>query len=74
MRTDYPSVITEDEATLRRVERQVRGRPTAVRVQALRLLQSGVAQSLDGCAALVGHSRSGGPVVGPLCHTDRRHG
>ena len=56
MRTDYPSVITEDEATLRRVERQVRGRPTAVRVQALRLLQSGVAQSLDGCAALVGHS------------------
>ena len=56
MRTDYPSVITEDEATLRQVERQVRGRPTAVRVQALRLLQSGVAHSLDGCATLVGHS------------------
>jgi transposase len=56
MRTDYPSVITDDEATLRRVERQVRGRPTAVRVQALRLLKSGVARSLAGCASLVGHS------------------
>ena len=56
MRTDYPSVITDDEATLRRVERQVRGRPTAVRVQALRLLKSGAARSLDACATLVGHS------------------
>jgi transposase len=56
MRTDYPRVITDDEATLRRVERQVRGRPTAVRVQALRLLKSGVARSLAGCASLVGHS------------------
>ncbi len=56
MRTDYLSVITDDEATLRRVERQVRGRPTAVRVQALRLLKSGVARSLAGCASLVGHS------------------
>ena len=56
MRTDYPAVITEDEPTLRRVERQVRGRPTAVRVQALRLLKSGVARSLGACADLVGHS------------------
>jgi transposase len=56
MRTDYPSVITEDEVTLRQVERQVRGRPTAVRVQALRLLKSGAASSLDRCATLVGHS------------------
>ncbi len=56
MRTDYPVVITEDETTLRRVERQVRGRPTAVRVQALRLLKSGVACSLGACATLVGHS------------------
>ena len=56
MRTDYPSVIIEDEATLRRMERQVRGRPTASRVQALRLLKSGVARSLDACATLVGHS------------------
>jgi transposase len=56
MRTNYPRVITEDEATLRRMERQVRGRPTAVRVQALRLLKSGVARSLAGCATLVGHS------------------
>lgn len=56
MRTDYPGVITDDEPTLRRVERQVRGRPSAVRVQALRLLKSGVAQSLQACATLVGHS------------------
>lgn len=56
MRTDYSTVITDDETTLRRVERQVRGRPTAVRVQALRLLKSGVACSLGACATLVGHS------------------
>lgn len=56
MRTDYPTVITEDEPTLRRVERARRGRPTAVRAQALRLLKSGVARSLEGCARLVGHS------------------
>jgi transposase len=56
MRTDYPSVITEDEATLHRVERRVRGRPTAIRVQALRLLKSGSASSLARCADLVGHS------------------
>jgi transposase len=56
MRTDYRTVITEDEATLRQVEREVRGRPTAVRVQALRLLKSGAAPSLAACATLVGHS------------------
>jgi transposase len=56
MRTDYPTVIAEDLTTLRRTERRVRGRPTLVRVQALRLLKSGVAHSLDTCAALVGHS------------------
>ena len=56
MRTDYPHVITEDEPTLRRMERRVRGRPTAVRVQALRLLTSGAARSLEACATLVGHS------------------
>ncbi len=56
MRTDYPRVIAEDLPTWRQTERRVRGRPTAVRVQALRLLKSGVARSLDACAALVGHS------------------
>ncbi len=56
MRTDYPLVITEELATLQAAERQVRGRPMAVRVQALRLLKSGVARSLAGCARLVGHS------------------
>jgi transposase len=56
MRTAYPTVITDDLTTLRQLERQLRGRPTAVCVQALRLLKSGAAHSLDTCAALVGHS------------------
>ena len=56
MRTDYPRVITEDEPTLRRRERGVRGRSLAVRVQALRLLKSGAARTLGECAQLVGHS------------------
>jgi transposase len=56
MRTDYPAVIAEDEAALRRMERRLRGRPTAARVQALRLLKGGVARSLGACAGLVGHS------------------
>ena len=56
MRTDYPSVIAEDLTTLCQRERQVRGRPTAVRVQALRLLKSGTVRSLPACATLVGHS------------------
>jgi transposase len=56
MRTDYATVISEDESTLRRVERRMRGRPTAIRLQALRLLKSGVAPSLQACATLVGHS------------------
>jgi transposase len=56
MRTDYLNMIKEDEATLRQVERALRGRPTAIRVQALRLLKSGAARSLAGCAQLVGHS------------------
>jgi transposase len=56
MRTDYPRVIGEDERTLRQVERARRGQPTAVRVQALRLLKSGAARTLEGCARVVGHS------------------
>lgn len=56
MRTDYPVVIEEEVAALRQLERRLRGRPTAVRVQALRLLKSGAARSLAACATLVGHS------------------
>ena len=56
MRTDYPAVITEELAHLTTLERSLRGRPTAVRVQALRLLKGGVARSLAACAAVVGHS------------------
>lgn len=56
MRTNYPVLIEEDVATLRGHERRLRGRPTAARVQALRLLKSGAARSLAACATLVGHS------------------
>lgn len=56
MRTDYALVITEDEAALRREERRLRGRPTAVRVRALRLLKGRAARTLGSCADLVGHS------------------
>jgi transposase len=56
VRTNYPTALTEDEAALRAVERRVRGRPVAVRVQAMRLLKSGAAPSLAACARLVGHS------------------
>jgi transposase len=56
MRTDYPTVIGEEVSTLRQMERQLRGRPPAVRVQALRLLKSGAARGLAACASLVGHS------------------
>lgn len=56
MRTDYPTLITEAETTLGQMERALRGRPTAARVQALRLLKSGLARSLAACATLVGHS------------------
>lgn len=56
MRTNYPVLIEEDVATLHGHERRLRGRPTAVRVQALRLLKSGAARSLAACATLVGHS------------------
>ena len=56
MRTDYRTVIAEDEAALQALERRLRGRPIAARVQALRLLKSGMARSLAACATLVGHS------------------
>lgn len=55
MRIDYPRVITEDLTTLCRWERRLRGRPTAVRVRALRLLKSGAARTLTECADLTGH-------------------
>jgi hypothetical protein len=48
--------MSEDKAARRRGEREVRGRPTAVRVQALRLLKSGTTSSLKRCADLIGHS------------------
>ena len=56
MRTDYALAITEDEAALCWEERRVRGRSTAVRVRALRLLKGGAARTLGACADLVGHS------------------
>ena len=56
MRTAYPVVIEDDEATLRRVARRVRGRPTAVRLQAPRLLKCGAARRRGAYATLVGLS------------------
>lgn len=56
MRTDYPTVIGESVPELAALERGLRGRRTAVRVQALRLLKSGAARSLAACATLVGSS------------------
>ena len=56
MRTDYPAVITEELTTLHRLDRQLRGWPTAARIRAPRLLKGGTARSLKTCAELVGHS------------------
>jgi hypothetical protein len=71
VRTNSPLAITADEAALRQGERRVRGRPTAVRVRALRLLTGGAARTLGACAALVGHSPR---QVGRWGATSRREG
>ena len=56
MRIVYPDVIREGEAELAAAERRLRGRPAAARVRMLRLLKSGAAPTLAGCAPLVGYS------------------
>lgn len=55
-RTDYPTVILEDDATLRQQERGVRGTAAAPRLQMLRLLKSREATTIPQVAAQVGYS------------------
>lgn len=56
MRVDYSRCIGETEAELVALEKQLRGQPSLVRVQMLRLLKSGTARSLQACAPLLGYS------------------
>lgn len=56
MQIDYSRLIHETEADLIALEKQLRGKPTAVRVQMLRLLKSGSAHSLPRCAGMLGYS------------------
>ncbi len=56
MRISYPARITESEQDLVALEQELRGQPTAVRVQLLRLLKSGQVASLAACAPVVGYS------------------
>jgi putative transposase len=56
VRVDYTGLIAESEEELRELEQQHRGKRTAVRIQALRLLRSGQVSSLRAVAPLVGYS------------------
>lgn len=55
-RINYPVVITESEAALAELERQLRHQSTHPRVQLLRLLKTGQAHNLLEAAPLVGYS------------------
>lgn len=57
-RIRYGERIRETVAELEDLERQQRGKPTAVRVQMLRLLKSGRAASRRQCASVLGYSLS----------------
>lgn len=58
-RINYPVVIAESVDELSQLERQLRGQPTAPRIQLLRLLKSGQVTTLDAAASLLGyHARS----------------
>jgi transposase len=54
-RINYPVVIKESVADLTRLERQLRGQPTAARVRLLRLLKSGQTTTLAATAPLLGY-------------------
>ncbi len=56
MRIRYPEQIRESEAALGALERELRGQPSAARVQMLRLLKAGTVPSVAQCAPLVGYS------------------
>jgi transposase len=56
MRITYPLRIAQSEAELATLEKELRGQPTLVRVQMLRLLKSGQVASVAACAPLLGYS------------------
>lgn len=56
MRISYPARITESETELTRLEKPLRGQPTQVRVQMLRLLKTGSVPSLAACTSVLGYS------------------
>lgn len=53
-RINYPVVIAESVDELDHLERQLRGRPTAPRIQLLRLLKSGQVTTLGVAASVLG--------------------
>lgn len=58
-RINYPVVIAESVDELSQLERQLRGRPTAPRIQLLRLLKSGQVTNLGAASGLLGyHART----------------
>lgn len=54
-RIDYPQVITESAEALSQLAREQRGRPTAARVQMLRLLKEGQVATLGAAASVLGY-------------------
>lgn len=56
MRITYPARITQSETELATLEKELRGQPTAARVQLLRRLKSGPGASVAACAPLLGYS------------------
>jgi transposase len=55
-RTDYPTLIVEDDARLRQEECSLRGTAAAPRLQMLRLLKCGEATTMPQVATLIGYS------------------
>jgi transposase len=55
-RIDFAVAIVESDEELGTLERRLRGRPTQVRVQLLRLLKRGQARSLRAAAPVIGYS------------------
>lgn len=69
-RINYPHVITTAVEALRQLEREHRGRPTAPRVQLLRLLKSGQVTTLGAAASVLGY----GERTCARWWSDYRHG
>jgi transposase len=69
-RIDYPQIITEAVADLSQLEHQLRGQPTAPRIQLLRLLKAGQVATLRAGAAVLGY----GERTCARWWSDYRHG